>query len=254
MVSRSCCRESLCRSECLYTKPLQIRCQQSFDSQGFTHWHIFLSKFFPPFCLWVSVHRLLRLPSRPELSKSRRPLAPPPMPYPTYHAVLPSSQSCPWALNSAPLPVVGHFPGHCLACHLKHQTGSLQDVSHLLLTLCISILHLKANCWPREALLHHLLPSSSSSEGYGPLSNPLHPPAFLRFIQTQFSLQTTMSLHGSVSPLSARLALACSEHRQALIFPGHLLCLTSRCSILSLSLWWQTPVLPSCTPSLGHAT
>lgn len=63
----------------------------------------------------------------------------------TMQSCLPS-QSCPWALNSAPLPVVGHFPGHCLACHLKHQTGSLQDVSQLLLTLCISILHLKANC------------------------------------------------------------------------------------------------------------
>lgn len=113
MVSRPCCRGSLCRSECLYAKPLQIRCQQSFDSQGFTHWHIFLSKFFPPFCLWVSVHRLLRLPSRLELSKSRRPLAPPPMPYPTYHAVLPSltvlplgTEFCPFACcRSLPRPL-----------------------------------------------------------------------------------------------------------------------------------------------------
>lgn len=59
------------------------------------------------------MHRLLRLPSRPEWSKSRRPLAPPPMPYPTYHAVLPSltvlplgPEFCPFArCRSLPRPL-----------------------------------------------------------------------------------------------------------------------------------------------------
>lgn len=73
---------------------------------------------------------------------------------------------------------------------------------------------------PREPLHHHLLPSSSSSssERRYPLSTPLHPPAFLRFIQTQFSLLTAMPLHGSVRPFFARLSLAFKEHRLSFDF------------------------------------